>query len=63
MILPNGWAEFMSTHDLPLYGQVLAYGFGAAAIAFAFRQLVCGIRAFFETFFWVMDRIKDRQDG
>lgn len=53
----------MSTHDLPLYGQVLAYGFGAAAIAFAFRQLVCGIRAFFETFFWVMDRIKNRQDN
>lgn len=61
MILPNGWSEFMSTPELPLYGQILAYGIGAAVIAFAFKQVVSGIRAFFETLFWVLDRMKKRE--
>lgn len=35
--------RFMSTYDLPLYGQLLAYGIGLAAIGFGLKQLVGAI--------------------
>lgn len=51
----------MSTPDLPLYGQLLAYGISAAAIGFAFKQAVQGFRIFFETLFWLIERIREKQ--
>jgi hypothetical protein len=35
--------KFMSTHDLPAYGQLLAYGIGMAGIGFGLRQIVSAI--------------------
>ena len=34
----------MATPDLPIYGQVLAYGLGFGAAAFGLRQCVRAIR-------------------
>lgn len=35
--------KFMSTHDLPAYGQLLVYGIGMAGIGFGLRQIVSAI--------------------
>lgn len=41
---------FMSTPDLPLYGQVFAYGLGLAGIGFGLKQIVSAISQFFDLF-------------
>ena len=33
----------MSNPDLPLYGQVFAYGIGLAGLGFGFRQLIAAL--------------------
>lgn len=43
-ILPDfDIGKFMSTHDLPVYGQLLAYGIGMAGIGFGLRQIISAI--------------------
>ena len=63
MILPNAWGEFMSTPDLPMYGQILAYGLGALVVCFAIRQSVKAVKEFFETYFWILRRLKEREEA
>lgn len=60
MILPNRWEESMATPDLPLYGQICAYGIGAMVIGFGLKQISQGMKVFLETLFWLFDRIKER---
>lgn len=43
-ILPKfNLMKFMSTHDLPIYGQLFAYGISLAAIGFELNQIVDAI--------------------
>ena len=39
----NDLAEFMSTADLPLYGQLFAYGIALAGIGFGLKQIISAI--------------------
>lgn len=43
-ILPQfDLGAFMSNSDLPLYGQVFAYGIGLAGLGFGCRQLIAAL--------------------
>lgn len=41
---------FMSTPDLPLYGQVFAYGLGLAGIGIGLKQIVAALSQFLDLF-------------
>ena len=50
-ILPNfDIGAFMSNPDLPIYGQILAYGIGLGGIGFGLKQIVSAIAQFVELF-------------
>ncbi len=48
-ILPNfDIGAFMSNPDLPIYGQIFAYGIGFAGIGVGLKQIVSAIAQFLE---------------
>ena len=50
-IVPNfDLGLFMSTPDLPIYGQVFAYGLGLAGVGFGLKQIVSAIKLLLEIF-------------
>lgn len=42
--------RLMTTHDLPLYGRLFAYGVGLAGIGFGLKQIVGAITQVIEWF-------------